>query len=180
MLIVVFTAPPVTTLFAPTKEHSLKLCEPRRTYFWMQWLCWLSATVYALSAGSSNLNPIPFFTGWTWLVSTLLLLANISFEVWSVSHQIYLEFEVSICKNLTTRRFCSSPERELAEGDGYEPVRDRSDQYRGHRIEPGLCFQHCVRRRRADDQGRHALSERSPALGAEHQDPAALGQGHQL
>src|SRR5918999_4214119 len=67
--------------FCADKEHSLKLCEPRRTYFWMQWLCWLSATVCVLSAGSSNLNPIPFFTGWTWLVSTLLLLANISFEV---------------------------------------------------------------------------------------------------
>jgi hypothetical protein len=50
----------------------------------------------------------------------------------SVSHQIYLDLEVSICKNLTNRRFCSSPERDLAEGDGYELVRDRSDRYRGH------------------------------------------------
>ena len=33
MLSVVFTAPPVTTLFAPTKEHSLKLCEPKGTFF---------------------------------------------------------------------------------------------------------------------------------------------------
>src|SRR2546421_12983778 len=67
--------------FCADKGTFFETLRTEKNIFWMQWLCWLSATVCALSAGSSNLNPILFFTGWTWLVSTLLLLANIAFEV---------------------------------------------------------------------------------------------------